>query len=197
VLWDELDQLYRASLARSSLRTRRVLILGTPGIGKTASMSYFLHRALNAGYKVLFETRETRFYFHDGIVESEPLEERALSRVRSDPAVFFLVDHQQDRPPPFVDAFTVAAMSPDQRNYKEFIKNRCRPYFAPLPSEREVIAMNSVWPQLSSEELQSCLECYGPIPRRVFGDDQTWFQDDLATKISSFNYQVVLNMGCC
>ena len=69
-LWDKLDLLYKASQAPGSDKMRRVLLLGTPGIGKTVSMNYFLHRALNVGYKVLFETRERRFYFHDGVVES-------------------------------------------------------------------------------------------------------------------------------
>jgi hypothetical protein len=194
-LWDELDRLYKASQAPGSNQVVRVLLLGTPGIGKTVSMNYFLHRALNAGYKVLFETRERRFYFHDGIVESELLEARVLSSVHGDPAVFFLVDHQQSQPPPFVEAFTVAAMSPDQRNFKEFIKNRCMPFFVPLPSAHEVIAMNSVWPQLSTKELQSRLERYGPIPRRVFSPLQSYHQTDLISKLKSFDYQVVLTMG--
>ena len=123
--------LYKES--QGSGQVDRVLLLGTPGIGKTVSMNYFLHRALNVGYKVLFETREERFYFHDGVVESELLEGRVLSNIHGDPAVFFLVDHQQNQPPPFVKSFTVAAMSPDQRNYKEFVKNRCKVYFVPLP----------------------------------------------------------------
>ena len=51
-LWDELDRLYKES--QGSGQVDRVLLLGTPGIGKTVSMNYFLNRALNVGYKVLF-----------------------------------------------------------------------------------------------------------------------------------------------
>ena len=188
-LWDKLDLLYKES--QGSGQVDRVLLLGTPGIGKTVSMNYFLHRALNVGYKVLFETREERFYFHDGVVESELLEGRVLSNVHGDPAVFFLVDHQQDQPPPFVKSFTVAAMSPNQRNFKEFVKNRCKVYFVPLPTTCEVVAMNSVWPRLSATDLQARLERYGPIPRRLFGE-QSWMQLDLSGKINSSGFKEVL-----
>ena len=48
---------------------QRVLLLGNTGIGKTAAINYFLRRALEAEYRVLVETRERRYYFHDRTVE--------------------------------------------------------------------------------------------------------------------------------
>ncbi len=179
-LWDKLDRLYKAFQVPGARQpTWRLLLLGTPGIGKTVLMNYFLHRALNTGYKVMFETQERRFYFHDGVVESELLETHALSNFRHDSTVFFLVDPQQKKPPPFVEAFTVAAILPDEENYKEFAKNLCTLRWMPLPSAAEVVAMNSVDPQLPLEELQSRLEHYGPIPRRGFSRDQEQTQSVL------------------
>jgi hypothetical protein len=184
-LWNLVDAHYQK---RRQGPVQRVLLLGTPGIGKTVSMNYFLMRALQAGYKVLFETRERRFYFHDGVVESERVYHSALSVIDADPNVFFLVDHQDQRAPRYVDAFTVAAMSPDPRVYKEFIKNRCVQFWVPLPSESEIIAMNSVEPQLPSDELQSRLATFGPILRSVFAVDQGACKAVMGSRISSFDY---------
>ncbi len=61
---------------------------------------------------MLFETRERRFYFHDGTVEWEELSGIELARHRYYRSVLLLVDHQQGQPPPFCAAFTVAPVSP-------------------------------------------------------------------------------------
>ena len=44
-------------------------------------------------YKVLLETRMGRYFFHDGIMESGDISERALFIHRRDRSVLFLVDH--------------------------------------------------------------------------------------------------------
>ena len=127
-------------------------------------MKYFLLQAVRAGYRVLFETREKRFFFHDNAVESELIDDRGLRHYRGERDVFFLVDHLQDNPPPFCDAFTVAAMAPDTRTYKEFKKTPCDVLWMPLTSENELIAMNSVELHLPVPELQKHMMKFGADP---------------------------------
>ena len=48
---------------RKNIKHKRCLILGQPGIGKSASGNYFLKRGLDAGYRVLYETTNKRYFF--------------------------------------------------------------------------------------------------------------------------------------
>lgn len=190
-LWDEINSAFlKRQDSRDSNRTRRVLLLGNTGIGKTAAINYFLRRALEAEYCVLVETRERRYFFHDGTVEWEELEASALHHHRANPAVLFFVDHQQDRSPPFCDAFTVAPVSPDPANYKEFKKNRCLRLWMPLTSREEILAMNTVEPRMGNDVILSRLDHFGPIPRLVFEKEgnQEAIQADLAGKIDAFDF---------
>ena len=168
---------------------QRMIILGNTGIGKTVMLNYFLKRALEKGYRVLFETREERYYFHDGTVDCERLSEMNLDRFRYDRSVLFLVDHLIDRSPPTCNAYTVAPMSPDPSNYNEFRKNRCGVLWVPLPSNEEILLMNNA--EFNIVDIQDRLELFGPIPRSVFtpAKDMDALHAQLAGKIESFDYE--------
>jgi hypothetical protein len=196
-LWSLINERYLSWINKTVVNApQRLLLIGTTGIGKTVSMNFFLLRALQANYKVLFETRQKRYFFHDGIVESEKLDDRDLrDSARDDPTVFFLVDHEQKKEPPMVDAFTVPAVSPDRRTYKEFKKHDCFVLWMPLTTENELIAMNSIEWKLPNDKLRTRLDRYGPILRQVFLYDQVDAERELFTRINSFNYDVCLKQN--
>ncbi len=176
-------------------REERILVLGNTGIGKTVALNYFLKQALEKGYRVLFETRGKRFYFHDGIMEWEDLWEGGLRAVRSDSSVLFLVDHEIEKSPPCVEAFTMAPVSPNPVNYEEWGKNRCSRLWVQLTTEAEFDSMNSVEPLLSDPELRRRLDLYGPIPRVMFQFDQESCELMLRTKIVSLDYGACRKLG--
>ena len=195
-LWTLINKRYLAWRDISGVEpTQRVLLLGNTGIGKTVSMNYFMLKALHAGYRVLFETREERHWLHDGVVESELLEEGHLRWVHGEHDVFFLVDHQQGQAPPFARAFTVAAMSPDMSTYKEFKKTRCTVLWMPMTTENELIAMNDVEFKVPADELQARVSAHGPNVRHAFHLDQEAVLSDLRSRISAFDYEKCLKRG--
>jgi hypothetical protein len=193
-LWDLVNERYLAWVNGTVVNApKRLLLIGTTGIVKTVSMNYFMLCALKAGYKVLFETREKRFFLHDGVMESEELDDKELRVIaRDDRKVFFLVDHKQGEEPPMVPAFTVAAVSPDRKSYKEFKKHDCFVLWMPLTTANEIIAMNSKEWKLGESVLEARLNGYGPIVRHVFRFDQEDAKRDLKTKIKSFDYDTCL-----
>jgi hypothetical protein len=196
-LWQLIEQeflVWREPPGAVTNRNERILILGNTGIGKTAALNYFLRCALKKKYRVMFETRERRFYFHDDTMEWELISDRDLRQPSGDRSVLLLVDHQQDRSPVWRDAFTVAPVSPDPANYKEFKKNRCLRLWMPLTSKSELIAMNDVEPQLTDKVLLERLEQFGPIPRLVFEKEtnQEGISVDLEGKVKAFDF-----VKCC
>lgn len=190
-LWQVIDAkfcIWKKPPGKETNRTQRILLLGNTGIGKTVALNYFLVRALEKNYRVLFETRQMRYYFHDGTMEWEKLSGTELDNLRYDSQVLFLVDHEIGKSPPCVDAFTVAPVSPDPANYSEWDKNRVARCWMPLTTSREIIAMNSVEPRMSDANLAALLDQYGPIPRSIFRHDQPSAEGLLKSNIASFDY---------
>eukprot|EP01126_Amoeba_proteus_P040074 TRINITY_DN4257_c0_g2_i2.p1 TRINITY_DN4257_c0_g2~~TRINITY_DN4257_c0_g2_i2.p1 ORF type:complete len:655 (-),score=68.64 TRINITY_DN4257_c0_g2_i2:2520-4343(-) len=192
-LWDYIEESYYDRLKPDSerqFRNERVLIRGNSGIGKTASLNYFLIRALQKGIPVLFETRNARYFFHGSIVERESivLNDRMLARYRDDRDVLILHDHLPSNEPPLVvsGGFVVAPVSPDPKNFHEFGKHNALSLWMPLPTVSELAVMNSIVPKLSETELQQRIATYGTIPRSVFANDQQSCLDKLTGKIMSF-----------
>jgi hypothetical protein len=162
--------------------------LGNSGIGKTVSLNYILIRALEKGIRVLYETRLTRYYFDGDHVQSESLTDTKLERMRTDRSVLLLHDHQP-RKEPLTDngAFTVAPVSSNPINYKEFRKHDVMRLYMLLPTKPELLAMNSIEPNLTPTELIRRISLYGPIPHSIFRRDQEDTEKELATKINQFN----------
>ena len=153
---------------------RRILIVGNPGIGKTASMNYYIAMALRENYPVLIETRDKRYFIDSGaddVQVEDVLIGIKLRAMRFDPSVLFFHDHQPGAEPPIIDsgAFTVAPVSPAIVNLKEYSKHVCLELWMPLPKFEEVLAIKSVIrPSMSNDELQRRCDLVGPILRQVF-----------------------------
>jgi hypothetical protein len=194
-LWKEDAEQSAKEDAEQTQPIQRVLVLGNTGIGKTVSLNYFLRRALEKEYRVLFETREMRYFFHDGTVEWEQLSSGKLGHYRSNRSVLLLVDHQQGQPPPFCAAFTVAPVSPDPANYKEWRKNRCFQLWMPLTTRSEVLAMNKIEPRLKDGLLRDLLAEFGPIPRQLFEKNREAAKKLLLAKVASFDFGKCRTLG--
>lgn len=130
LLWEEIYKPFQAQLSglpRDPTKIfSRVLVLGNSGIGKTVSLNYILMRALKEGIRVLFETRNTCYYFNGNTIQKESVfTGTEQEKMRDDRAVLLLHDHQARREPPLIfnGAFVVAPVSPDPINYKEFRKH--------------------------------------------------------------------------
>ena len=130
-VWDVIKSTYLAFLAEVKKGKvpdyRRILIVGNPGIGKTASMNYYIAMALRENYPVLIETRDHRYFIDSGADDAqvEKLSDGILEDKRFDRSVLFFHDHQPGREPPIIDsgAFTVAPVSPAIVNLKEYSKH--------------------------------------------------------------------------
>ena len=175
----------------------RILILGTPGIGKTAFLNFVLCCALNNRYPVLFETRRHRFLFDfdsDGKWSclQEPINHFSLERHRDRTDVILLHDHLAGfEPPQFTDgAFTVAPVSPEENNYNQFVKHECLKLYIPLPSLKEIELMRDFYrPELTNDEMNKRLMTVGRIPRYLFAINFEQVELDLESKIISFDVE--------
>ena len=99
---------------------RQFVVMGTPGIGKSAFGFYILWRALKEGKTVIYKTRKrmgTTFLFRDGklFTVSSP----AYINEMTYRATILIVDGEE---PPSVAAFTVLITSPLRARWKEFVK---------------------------------------------------------------------------
>ena len=195
-IWQEIEAAYLERVAardqRLSTKFGRVLILGNSGIGKTASMNYYIMMAVRKGYPVLVETRAFRYYIDVGSDDAmrEPvLPGGKLLGLRSDHKILLFHDHQPNAEPPLIDGgvFTVAPVSPDNGNKKEYSKHRCLELWMPLPSFHELKAMRSkLYPTMTGEEFRRRFDLVGRIPRHIFSPDFANVELQLENKIIAF-----------
>lgn len=197
LVWKEVE---RAFIDRISKRKEgkeasdnRVLILGNSGIGKTASMNYYIIQALRKNYPVLIETRELRYFIdsHSDDVQYEKLNSSTgLVDKRDVRSVLLFHDHQPNTEPPILDtgAFTVAPVSPAEANMKEFVKHKCLELWMPIPTLQEIIAMKGVIaPDMKDIEFQRRLSIVGNLPRLVFNSNFPKVMEKLNSRIASFD----------
>ena len=101
---------------------RKFVVMGTPGIGKSAFGLYILWRALMEGKTVIYKTRERdakAFLFRDDKVFTVP--QIAYIPEISEPSTILIVDGLE---PPSENAFTLLITSPLRERWKEFVKTK-------------------------------------------------------------------------
>lgn len=101
---------------------RKFVVMGTPGIGKSAFGLYILWRALMEGKTVIYKTRKRdakAFLFRDGKVFD--VQRIASLPEISKPSTILIVDGME---PPSENAFTVLITSPLRERWKEFVKTK-------------------------------------------------------------------------
>ena len=197
LVWQEIENAFldwrSKRLVGKEIKYNRVLILGNSGIGKTASLNFYIVQAVRKKYPVLIETREMRYFIDSGsddVLSEEIGVIGSLSSKRKDKSVLFFVDHQPNSEPPSLDtgAFAVAPVSPAQANMKEFSKHKCRELWMPLPKLEEMIAMKTVIaPDMQDDDFQKRLNLVGCMPRLIFASDFRNVKVKLNTRILEFD----------
>ena len=139
------------------------------------------------------ETRLSRYFFEPGkddVWRESVSLGKELERLRVDPSLLLFHDHLARIEPPLLDAgaFTVAAVSPDVINYKEYVKHKCMKIWLPLPSQEEIRGMKQVInPNMSDEELDERISKVGRNVRLIFGPNFQETLEELNRKIESFD----------
>ena len=177
-IWNMINQAYNdrnvAISDGNETEYSRALILGNSGIGKTVSMNFYLKKAIEQHYPVIMETRRSRYYFEPGNddVWKEHVKLGAeLVKLQEDTSVLLFHDHEQKKEPPILDngAFTVAAVSPDTSNCKEYSKHKCLELWLPLQSIDEIRGMRDIIkPFINDEELNKRISYVGRNVRNIF-----------------------------
>ena len=175
--------------------TPGVIVAGTPGIGKTMALNYFLHKYLNVStahepgseekkrYIALILPNARRYYIFDTMEEqvcdlpiTKGREVDDLIPFYSD--LFLLHDLGAERPMTPSTLPTVVATSPNIEKYNEFSKSVKHMFYAPLLDniEMEALARKAcpsfsyakVWAGADCKSWQEAAFYYGNVPRSVF-----------------------------
>jgi hypothetical protein len=190
-MWDEV---VRSTCAEVS--DQRVLVVGSPGVGKSRSINHFIREVVHAhrlkGWAhpmpvIVFEHRKdkTVWLFAPLDPASRRAEYEAFSVDRSEfserkvaalhcPTNYYIVDSSQaeagSSAPALLPATTVFVCSPDARHYSEWLKDIQRGFriYCPSWSPGALLAGRPYMSDLGEEEVSRRMEIVGPIPRRVF-----------------------------
>ena len=176
-------------------KTRKFIVRGNEGIGKSAFGAYLLWRAVKAGRTVVYTSDKMRasFVFHsNGHVETFGTQdfERRTWNVLEHASTVFICDGIL---PPVVNAFTVLITSPKRERYKEFFKLvDCRMLTVPVFFRHEVKDMlYTCFPQLVPQEtfVWERYQKWGGIVRYVLGRLDVDSQEELASSFTAINLE--------
>ena len=186
-------------------------ITGTPGIGKSLFLMYFISRWLwdkeKHGRTIVLETRAGCFYIITISTRPECVrassEDSVLEYLNENErkADFLLVDGKVNDMPPF-ETFgcrMLWASSPKNGWYKEIMKDSSVRLYMPIWNMSE---MEKCWKQIlpdkiSEEEFKKRVEEVGMIPRFVFRTDQSRYNQDWSDveKSASSEIKPVVNIS--
>ena len=177
---------------------RKFVVMGTPGIGKSAFGLYVLWRALRAGRTVIYKTRKRdgkAFLFRDGRVFDV---QRIVSLPEiSEPSTILIVDGMEA---PSENAFTVLITSPLRERWKEFVKTEgVQQLVFPVFSLKEVRELRAVaFESKSGCDETSVMERYakwGGSVRHVLTHPDPHWQLDLASNAANMTLKH-LKLSC-
>jgi hypothetical protein len=146
--------------------TRRIAIIGNPGIGKTHFLSYVLFQLKKLGVTVLYQTKTKDSYYlfsSTGVLVGNSFE---FLEELSDSNNWYLVD---GIPPTEQYAFTLLATSPRKDNYKEFLKlGASTQRWMPVWSFEECEECRKyIFTNITTQELINLYDMWGGIPRYI------------------------------
>jgi hypothetical protein len=165
------ENLYDVLSKAISKGTRRIVVSGVPGIGKSSCAYYFLWRYVQSvtPVTVLFESGDLYSLYHtDGNVYEGSHGE--MAQWFEDTSVYRFVDRATRTPPVSgFDGVSIVWSSPDPERYKEFLKGtHSALFYTPPWSFDELKALHSVaYETVSPELLRSQYDIYGGVPRFV------------------------------
>ncbi|RYE83146.1 MAG: hypothetical protein EOO65_04405, partial [Methanosarcinales archaeon] len=153
----------------------RLIITGTPGIGKSAFGMYVLHRALNVGKTVVFVRNEQAVgvpsvsVFHDGAVwQASSID--VLNALALDRNVVYLYDGIR---PATLGYNTILIASPDKSLWTTFEKTDASLRFFPVFSLHELLQLQQLEPTYSQQQVIARYNLMGGSARLVMAE-HTW-----------------------
>ena len=171
------------------------LVVGNPGIGKSAFGLYVLFRALREGRNVFYLAGKLKLGFHfrrtDGgrSIHKFKLDNDVLVMSACSPRDVLICDSWT---PPLCDAFTVLISSPQRERYKEVQKQpNWRTLFFPVFSKDEIDAMaRACFPLLLATPdgvagIEKRFRQWGGIPRYVLANVDAFSQALLRDAIAA------------
>ena len=149
---------------------RKVIITGTPGIGKSFFAYYWLWRRMKDRKKVIIETGNYCFIWNpDFACRTLKTRREYISLHTDDPEMVYLVD--SDSRKDITNApkcLTIMFSSPRESNFHDFHKNGAELFYLPLWSMEEMeTARKEIYlsPRVSEKQMKAVCAIYGPIPR--------------------------------
>jgi hypothetical protein len=170
-----------------------VVVLGTPGIGKSAFGSYCVYRGLQDGKTVVYQTMDgsMRVYTSDSVTWGSTFSQEDL-RLLLKPDTLYVVD---SRPPVHVSCPTVLVTSPKRDKWNEFAKRGGTDinYFGVYSVEEMHLLRKYCFPKVSEEIMLRQMRMWGGIPRACLTqhDKPQWTEDALENLVSSENVAVL------
>lgn len=167
-------------------RIRKVVVCGTPGIGKSAFGMYALFRALRDGHTVVYDSGRLEvgfvFYPSGDVVHFKHADRGDLAGLLVDPRTVHISDSIV---PADNNAFTLLVTSPRRAVFHEFAKSvDCLPpcYF-PTYTVDELLELAAVAfaDELRDDEagIHERFDRWGGVPRYVLGKSAAIYQPDL------------------
>ena len=171
--YKETVQLIRESAAqRNDGTTPKIVIVGTPGIGKSVFSFYLLHQLRLEGRTVVFEAGGSWYRFSDeGSVVGE-LSSFKTAGFFDDDNTWYLSDPEL-RPEEFDDLPTVVFVSPKIGRTEKFLRMRRSEEYcmAPWGVDELMECRPLFFPEISELDVRCRFEFIGGVARVVFGDE--------------------------
>eukprot|EP00953_Heterococcus_sp_UTEX-ZZ885_P008874 5265-Heterococcus_DN1.PRE.26 len=146
---------------------RRVIITGTPGIGKSCYALYWLYLLCQSNKTVIYQRYSDYYYFSGSDVFQSRYEHIYDSGYFEQRDVWFLCDPDA-RPYQNCQGITLVFISPDRERYKYFLKAHATIYFMPVWSVEELQFVRShLFTNLSEEHVKLLFLRWGGVPRYV------------------------------
>jgi hypothetical protein len=201
-LWEARNRLQTDNSSPKS----NIIVIGTPGIGKSIALNYLLYMYLNAAkkpaivnkrYVAMILPNAGKYYVFDTKGEAACAKDIVVTPWTTDDLIplqhdlFVLHDLGNDSPMTPKHLPTVVATSPKLSKYHEFAKGNSREFYVPLLESFEMTALSKkvapsfsyhgVWPGVECKRWQDAAFYYGNVPRNVFStrSDQEKIVDQL------------------
>ena len=181
---------------------RKFVVLGHPGIGKSAFGVWLIAQLLRGGRTVVYShnsakigsTPDTKhFVFHRGVAlrTTLPYVDAAM-HLLSDPSVVHICDSCK----PTLDdpCHQIMLTSPDPDMWRWFVeKEFARSVYFPVYTDAELEALRAAeyGDALPASIMALRVKAWGPVPRQVFSDQQAAVRDGILRSLSNANLAIL------
>jgi DNA polymerase III delta prime subunit len=169
-------------------RTPAVLLLGTPGTGKTFFLHYVAEQLLCEGRTIVIDIGDEAILVKDGQA-SCAVSCQSFNQELDDPHTVLLFDCCTQRQPPLVRAKILATSSPNRHRYSEFDKEYCKTLYMPLWSLDELSdCRQSCFVDVHVDSLLDRFEKWGGVIRWTIGSGCSESDEQFAKAMSNMDF---------